>query len=92
MHKPQQPHLNPKQVGFGRFKVAQKGGRRVTSAGGYLPRAVRKRTNLDLATESFVTKVLLEGDRAVGVQFVGKDGQERTARIAQGGEVGGVGG
>jgi choline dehydrogenase-like flavoprotein len=75
------------QVGFGRFKVAQKGGRRVTAAAGYLPRSVRKRANLDIATESMVTKVVLDGDRAVGVEFMGKDGVARRANIGQGGEV-----
>lgn len=75
------------QVGFGRFKVTQKGGRRMTAAQGYLPRAVRKRPNLDIATESLATRVVLDGDKAVGVEFVGKDGKARTARIGQGGEV-----
>lgn len=78
------------QAGFGRFKVAQRRGKRVTSASGYLSRDVRKRDNLAVLTESLATKVLLEGDRAVGVQFVGKDGETRTARIGQGGEVRGV--
>lgn len=76
------------QVGFGKFKVTQRNGARFTAAKGYLDKSVRKRPNLSIATESFATRVVLDGEnRAVGVEFVGKDGQARTARIGGEGEV-----
>lgn len=80
------------QVGFGRFKVTQRRGQRVSAAAGYLPGPVRKRPNLVVATGAYVTRVVLEGDRATGVEFVvgGDDVDEpRVAKIQQDGEVGG---
>nr|WPK42888.1 fatty acid photodecarboxylase [Nannochloropsis gaditana] len=71
------------QDGYGSFKVAQKHGKRVTAASGYLNKAVRRRPNLDILSEALVTRVLLEGEgdvKAVGVEFTGKDGKTHQVR------------
>jgi len=78
------------QEGFGRFKVAQKNGKRVTAASGYLTKQVRRRPNLEIVTEALATKVLLEGEKskAVGVEFMGKDGVVYQVKTTgEGGEV-----
>jgi choline dehydrogenase len=58
-------------------------GKRVTTSTAYLTPEVRKRPNLTVATHALARRVLLEGKRAVGVEFVSarEPGQKkRTAR------------
>ena len=57
-----------RQEGFGRFDRNLHRGRRLSSARAYL-HPVRRRPNLTLRTRAFVTRVLFEGTRAVGVEF-----------------------
>ena len=106
------------QDGYGRFKVTQANGRRVTAANSYLnvstllgrsrppqhrdstpyltvapppcgplvQRSVRSRKNLRIQTKAYVTRVVMEGTKAVGVEYqVGKE--RRVARINKDGEV-----
>ncbi len=70
------------QEGYGRFKVAQRNGTRITAAAGYLTPAVRQRANLRIVTEATVTRVVLEGTTAVGVEYVGKDGKTHVAKTS----------
>ncbi len=70
------------QEGYGRFKVAQRNGKRVTSAAGYLNKAVRKRANLSIVTEATATRVVLEGTKAVGVEYLGKDGKSHVVKTS----------
>ncbi len=56
------------QEGFARFDRNIKNGRRWSAAQAYL-HPVMKRPNLTVQTRAFVTKVLFEGTRAVGVEF-----------------------
>ncbi len=66
------------QEGAGYFQLTARRGRRCSAAVAYL-RPVRARPNLTVVTGALVHRVLLEGRRAVGVEFsVG--GETRTAR------------
>jgi choline dehydrogenase len=66
-----------KQEGFAKFDRNVHKGRRLSAARAYL-HPVMGRPNLDVRTLAFVTKVVFEGDRAVGVEF--------TKRGRRGGE------
>ncbi|TZF91774.1 GMC family oxidoreductase [Cognatilysobacter lacus] len=56
------------QEGFGLYQVTQKDGARCSTAVGYL-RPVLTRPNLEVRTGVLVTRVLLEGRCAVGVEY-----------------------
>ncbi len=66
------------QEGFGYYQVTQRDGMRWSAAQGYLKPAL-KRTNLKVETDALASRVLLEGRRAVGIEY--RVGNEvRTAR------------
>jgi choline dehydrogenase len=69
---------NGDQEGFGYFQATQKQGRRWSTARGFLDPA-RPRHNLRIETEAFVTRVLVDGRRAVGVAYA-RGGQAHEAR------------
>jgi choline dehydrogenase len=71
------------QDGVGFYQVTQRRGRRWSTADGYL-RPAMQRDNLTVETDALVTKVLVEGGRAVGVQYA-HHGSRRLARA--GGDV-----
>jgi choline dehydrogenase-like flavoprotein len=56
------------QFGAGRFQVTQHNGMRCSTAAGYL-RPARGRANLDIISQASVTRVALEGSRAVGIEI-----------------------
>jgi len=58
-----------RQEGFARFDRNIRRGRRLSAAQAYL-HPVMDRPNLTVRTRSFVTRVLFEGTRAVGVEYV----------------------
>jgi choline dehydrogenase len=64
--------------GVGYFQVNQKAGLRWSAARGFLKPALR-RPNLKLETGVHVTRVLIEGGRAVGVAWT-RDGEAHEAR------------
>jgi choline dehydrogenase len=66
------------QDGVGFYQVTQRRGRRWSAADAYL-RAVMDRGNVTVATDSPVTRVLIEHGRAVGVRYR-RQGVEREAR------------
>ena len=66
----------PEQDGVGLFQVTQRRGRRWSAADAYLRRP--DRPGLDIVTDALVTRVLVEGGRAVGVEYV-RDGRRRTS-------------
>ncbi|WP_329741559.1 choline dehydrogenase [Dyella sp. A6] len=72
----------PSQEGFGLYQVTQRDGARCSTATGFLD-PVRHRPNLTIRTHALVERVLLDGDRAVGVEL--RHGRQRQ-RI-EGGEV-----
>ena len=57
-----------RQEGFAAFDRNISRGRRISAARAYL-HPVKSRRNLDVTTRAFVTKVIFEGRRAVGVEY-----------------------
>ncbi len=57
------------QEGVGLYHVYQKDGWRCSNAKAYLTPEVRSRSNLTILTGAHATRVLLEGKRAVGVEY-----------------------
>jgi choline dehydrogenase len=68
----------PTQEGAGYFQLTARNGRRCSTAVGYLKPA-RRRGNLKVAANALTTRVLFEGRRAVGVEYV-QDGRTVQAR------------
>jgi choline dehydrogenase len=66
------------QEGVGRYQVMQRDGQRSSTANGFLGPS-RDRPNLEVVTDSHVTRILIEGGRAVGVEALCQDGP-RTFR------------
>ncbi|WP_030434482.1 choline dehydrogenase [Actinoplanes subtropicus] len=66
------------QEGFGLFDRTISRGRRLSAARAYL-HPVMKRPNLTVRTRAFVTRVLFEGTRAVGVEYTVGRGAPRRA-------------
>jgi 4-pyridoxate dehydrogenase len=67
---PRNPDYNgAQQEGFGRSQYTIRDGRRSSSARAYL-RPARRRRNLHVETGAHVTRVLIEGTRAVGVELL----------------------
>jgi 4-pyridoxate dehydrogenase len=78
---PPNPDYNgARQEGFGRSQYTIRDGRRSSSARAYL-RPARRRGNLHVETGAHVTRVLIEGARAVGVELVRGSG-DRVRRHA----------
>jgi choline dehydrogenase len=65
-----------RQEGFAPFDRNIRRGRRLSASQAYL-RPVRGRRNLAIRTRAFVTRVLFEGTRAVGVEYVVGSGARR---------------
>ena len=79
------------QEGFGLYQVTQRDGLRCSAAKAYLDPALGRR-NLEVATEAHATRVLFEGRRATGVEYL-RAGRRLTARarrevILSGGAIG----
>ncbi len=74
--------LNPdfngaRQAGVGIYTFTQKNGERQTAEGAYID-PVRGRKNLTILPERQVTRVIMEGKRAVGVAWASPDGPGET--------------
>jgi choline dehydrogenase len=67
------------QQGAGLYQVTQRGGQRHSTAAAYL-RPARRRRNLTIRTQALATRILLEGRRAIGVEYLlgGKTEQARA--------------
>ena len=65
------------QEGIGYFQNTMKGGRRWSTAKGYLVPA-RSRQNLKIETEALATRILFDGKRAAGVEYR-RGGEARRA-------------
>jgi len=70
-----------RQEGFGRVDRTTEGGRRCSTARAYLHPA-SKRPNLTVVTGALVRRVVLEGKRAVGVEYAAGT-REHTVRAAR---------
>ncbi len=76
---PRNPDFNgATQEGAGYFQMTARRGRRCSTAVGYL-RPARRRPNLAVATEALTTRILFEGRRAVGIEYM-RGGQSGTVR------------
>ncbi|MDZ7665519.1 MAG: GMC family oxidoreductase N-terminal domain-containing protein [Desulfotignum sp.] len=67
-----------RQEGFGPFDRNIHRGRRLSAARAYLHPVLKKRKNLDLVCRALTTRILFEGKKAVGVEFV--KGNSRNPR------------
>lgn len=72
-----------RQEGFAPFDRNVHDGRRLSAARAYL-HPVMRRQNLDVKTRTFVTRILFDGRRAVGVEYTRGKG---AASVAHAGEV-----
>src|SRR5204863_4117315 len=70
-----------RQEGFAAFDRNVHDGRRLSAARAYL-HPVMHRRNLEVKTRAFVSKVLFEGTRAVGVEYV-HNGRHEVARAGE---------
>jgi choline dehydrogenase len=80
----------PNQEGVGVYQITTKGGRRMSAARAFL-RPAMKRANVTVRTEALATRILFEGQRAVGIEYLHK-GQKKTVHanrevIVSGGSV-----
>jgi len=66
------------QEGVGHYEITTRGGRRMSTARAYLHPAL-KRPNLRVETHAQVTRVLFDGKRATGVEYI-RDGVMSSAR------------
>jgi choline dehydrogenase len=71
-----------RQEGFAAFDRNVHGGRRLSAARAYLHPALR-RPNLEVRTRAFVTRILFEGRRAVGVEYRQGRGPVRQVRAGE---------
>lgn len=69
------------QEGAGYFHVTTRNGWRSSAATAYLKPA-RNRSNLDIWTNSFVRKIIIENQRAVGVE-IEQNGERKSIRVRQ---------
>lgn len=65
------------QEGVGIYQVTQKKGERWSAARGYLHPHMGVRENLQVVTEAQITRIVLEGRRAVGIEYL-QDGVRRA--------------
>jgi choline dehydrogenase len=71
-----------RQEGFAPFDRNIHRGRRVSAARAYL-HPVMARPNLEVRTRAFVTRILLEGARAVGVEYTRGKGRPESVRAGE---------
>jgi len=77
-HPANDDYNGAEQHGIGRMQVTIRNGRRASAATAYL-HPVLSRRNLTVAVKAHTTRVLFEGTRAVGVEYV-QAGETRTVR------------
>tara|TARA_B100000315_G_scaffold260554_1_gene322854 strand:- start:1958 stop:3574 length:1617 start_codon:yes stop_codon:yes gene_type:complete len=70
------------QFGLARSQQNIVNGRRFSAADAYL-RPALKRPNLTLKLNQFVTKLVIENNRAIGVELAGPNGQLKIVRVEQ---------
>ena len=68
--------------GVGTYRNTMRGGMRLSAARAYLPWTVRRRPNLRIVRRAHATRVLMDGRRAVGAEYV-RGGQTVQAHAAE---------
>jgi choline dehydrogenase len=76
-----------RQEGFAAFDRNVHRGRRLSAARAYLHPVMGRRENLDVQTRVLVTRILFEGTRAVGVEYVHGRGGRGAPEQVRAGEV-----
>lgn len=74
-----------RQAGVGFYQVTQRDGQRCSAAHAYLYPAL-ERSNVRLETQVQVTRIVMDGPRAVGVEYLAK-GESHPHRIMADGEI-----
>lgn len=69
------------QEGVGVYQITTKNGRRMSAARGFL-RPAMKRANVRVEMNALATRVLFEGKRAIGVEYM-QNGERKTARAGR---------
>ncbi|RWE32602.1 MAG: choline dehydrogenase [Mesorhizobium sp.] len=69
------------QEGVGIYQISTKNGRRMSAARAFL-RPAMKRANVRVETNALVSRILFEGQRAVGVEYL-QNGQTKTAHAGR---------
>lgn len=64
------------QEGVGRYHVTQKAGRRHSAAAAFLS-PVRTRKNLHIVTNAHASKILFQGEQAVGIEYLDKSNSKK---------------
>jgi len=78
---PRNPDVNgADQEGVGYYQLTVKNGQRCSAAVAYL-HPVMNRPNLRVETNALTTRVLFEGKRAVGIEYI-QNGETKTARAS----------
>jgi choline dehydrogenase-like flavoprotein len=75
-HKPNDDFNGPEQDGVGYYQLTQRNGMRCSAAVAYLHPAIA-RPNLEVITDALCTRILFDGNRAIGVEY------ERANELAQ---------
>jgi 4-pyridoxate dehydrogenase len=78
-HKLNDDYNSERQDGFARMQMTIRNGRRESASTAYLYPA-RARKNLTVAVRAHVARVIFEGIRAAGVEYI-KDGQRRVVHV-----------
>jgi choline dehydrogenase/4-pyridoxate dehydrogenase len=79
-HRVTEDYNGEQQEGFGRTQQTIRGGRRCSTAVAYL-RPAMSRPNLDVEVNAVATRILFEGRRAVGIEYL--QGSERHIALAE---------
>jgi choline dehydrogenase len=69
------------QDGVGIYQLSTRNGRRMSAARAFL-RPAMKRANVRVETNALATKILFEGERAVGIEYI-QNGRTLTARAGR---------
>ncbi|MGX5827028.1 GMC family oxidoreductase [Mesorhizobium sp. 43Arga] len=69
------------QEGVGTYQISTRNGRRMSAARAFL-RPAMKRGNVRVETNALASRILFEGKRAVGVEYL-QNGQTKTARAGR---------
>lgn len=69
------------QEGVGVYQITTRNGRRMSAARGFL-RPAMKRANIRVEMNALATRVLFEGKRAIGIEYM-QNGERKTARAGR---------
>jgi choline dehydrogenase len=71
------------QEGIGHTQVNMKGGQRWSSADAFLSADVKKRSNLKIVIKAVAQRILLDGKKAVGIEYTDAKGNTHQAKASR---------